>query len=65
MDLIREVDTMEQMDIKAFWHDVLFKRRDALQRYFCDDSIIRWHCTNEQFSVEEYIRATGMEKLNA
>ena len=24
--------------------------------YFCDDAIIRWYCTNEQFSVAEYIR---------
>ena len=45
------------MDVMAFWHDVLLKKRETLPYYFCDDAIIRWHCTNEQFSVAEYIRA--------
>ena len=45
------------MDINAFWHDVLSKNRKALPSYFCDNAIIRWHCSNEQFTVSEYIRA--------
>ena len=45
------------MDINAFWHDVLSKNREALFNYFCDDAIIRWHCSNECFTVSEYIRA--------
>ena len=45
------------MDINAFWHDVLCKKREALRLYFCDDAIIRWHCSNECFTVSEYIRA--------
>ena len=45
------------MDIKAFWNDVISQNRDALASYFCDDAIIRWHCTNEQFTVSEYIKA--------
>ncbi len=45
------------MDIKAFWNDIINQNRTALLSYFCDDAIIRWHCTNEQFNVEEYIRA--------
>lgn len=45
------------MDIAAFWKDVLSQNRSALAGYFCDDAVIRWHCTNEQFTVSEYIRA--------
>lgn len=45
------------MDIKAFWHDVISKNKAALPAYFCDGAVIRWPCTNEQFTVEEYVRA--------
>ena len=45
------------MDTKAFWHDVLSKKREALLTYFWDDAIIRWHCSNECFTVSEYVRA--------
>ena len=51
------VIAVKRMDVNAFWGDVLCKNRGGLQHYFCKDSVIRWHCTNEQFSVEEYIRA--------
>lgn len=45
------------MDISSFWKDVLVQNRSALPTYFCEDAIIRWHCTNEQFTVSEYVRA--------
>lgn len=45
------------MDIGSFWRDVLSQNRKALSSYFCDDAVIRWWCTNEQFAVSEYIRA--------
>ena len=45
------------MDIRSFWTDVLSQNREALRAHFCDDAVIRWHCTNEQFSADEYIRA--------
>lgn len=45
------------MNINAFWHDVLSQNRMTLPSYFCEDAVIRWHCTNEQFTVAEYIRA--------
>ena len=58
------------IDINVFgkmsWHKTV--RNSA---YFCEDARIRWHCTNEEFTVGEYIRAncdypaTGMERLNA
>lgn len=45
------------MDISSFWKNVLDQNRLALPAYFCEDAIIRWHCSNEQFTVSEYIRA--------
>lgn len=45
------------MDVRAFWHNVLTKNREALPSWFCADAVIRWWCSNEQFTVSEYIRA--------
>ena len=47
----------EDMNIEAFFKDVIEQNREALPAYFNDDAIIRWHCSNEEFTVEEYIRA--------
>lgn len=44
------------MNIKTFWHDVLSQNREALPDYFDKDAVIRWHCTNEKFNVQEYIK---------
>ncbi len=44
------------MDYKAFWQDVLSQNRAHLSSWFRDDAVIRWHCSNEQFTVEEYVR---------
>ena len=44
------------MDIKAFWRDVISQNREAMQAYFRKDAVIHWHCTNEKFSVQEYIK---------
>lgn len=44
------------MQIKSFWNDVISQNREALSSYFTKDALIFWHCTNEQFSVEEYIK---------
>lgn len=43
--------------IKKFWSDVVAQNKDNLRKYFWEDAIIRWHCTNEAFNLEEYIIA--------
>lgn len=45
------------MNIHTFWNDVISQNRDRLLSYFHEDAVIRWHCTNELFTVEEYVRA--------
>lgn len=45
------------MDINAYWKDALAQDRQAMAGYFRPDAVIRWHCTNEQFTVPEFIRA--------
>lgn len=45
------------MDIIKFWQDVLKQNRQSLYTYFHPIAIIRWHCSNEQFTVQEYIQA--------
>ena len=40
-----------------FWKDVADQNSNNLQSYFLSNATINWNNTNEQFSVEEYIRA--------
>ena len=45
------------MDLTRFWRSILEQNRNALATFFCPDAIIRWHCTNEQFTVPEFTQA--------
>lgn len=44
------------MDIERFWADVLRQDAEALRAYFHRGAFVNWHCTNEHFTVEEFIR---------
>ena len=45
------------MNIQQLWDDIITQNKENLPRYFADDAVILWPCTNEQFTVEEYVRA--------
>ncbi len=45
------------MNIREFWKDVLEQNEEKLRGYFHDDAVIRGHCSNELFTLSEYIRA--------
>ena len=49
------------MDLQTFlsqyWFSVAKQDAAALASFFQPDARILWHCTNEQFSVAEFIRA--------
>ena len=45
------------MNIRDYWSAVLRQDAEALRCYFHPDALINWHNTNEQFTVEEFIRA--------
>lgn len=45
------------MDIRKFWKAVLRQDRDAIREYFQDTAYVNWHCTNEHFTLDEYLRA--------
>ena len=45
------------MDLTRFWRSILEQNRNALATFFCPDAIIRWHCTNEQFTAPEFTQA--------
>ncbi len=42
--------------VRQFWMDICNQRWSALSTYFHADAVIRWHNTNEQFTVNEFIR---------
>ena len=45
------------MNIQDFWNAVLKQNPERLRSFFADSAYINWHCSNERFTVEEYIRA--------
>ncbi len=45
------------MDIYGFWRDVLGQDAERIRGYFREDAYVNWHCTNEHFSVQEYLIA--------
>ncbi len=45
------------MNIYEFWMAILEQDADKIRDYFHKDARINWHCTNESFSVEEFITA--------
>lgn len=45
------------MDIHQFWKAVLKQDAGAIRAYFAQDAYINWHCTNEHFTVDEFIAA--------
>lgn len=45
------------MDVKKFWKAVLSQKESEIRSYFHQDAVINWHCTNEHFTVDEFIIA--------
>jgi hypothetical protein len=45
------------MDINQYWEDIAKQNELALRQYFVEEAIIRWHNTNEQFTLDEFICA--------
>lgn len=45
------------MDICGFWRDVLAQDAQGIRGYFTKDARVLWHCTNEKFTLEEFIIA--------
>lgn len=43
--------------ITKYWHDVAEQNRDYLRDYFLPQAEIRWHDSNELFTLDEYIIA--------
>ena len=45
------------MNIYEFWKAVLKQDEQEIRNYFHQDARICWHCTNELFTLDEYIIA--------
>ena len=42
--------------IKEFWKAIVQQKPDEIRSYFKEMAIIRWHNTNEEFTLEEFIK---------
>ena len=45
------------MDIDRFFKTVLSQDAEELRKFFQKNAVIKWHCTNEVFILDEYIKA--------
>lgn len=45
------------MKVREFWKRVLEQNEMEIRRFFHRDAFVNWHCTNEHFTVDEFIRA--------
>lgn len=45
------------MNIYEFWNVVLAQNEKEIRKYFHNEAYIKWHCTNEQFNLNEFIIA--------
>ena len=45
------------IDVRQFWSAVLAQDEQAIRSYFHEDAYVNWHCTNEHFTVDEFIIA--------
>lgn len=45
------------MMVKEFWKAIVGQNPNEIRKYFYETAIIRWHNTNEEFTLEEFIRA--------
>jgi hypothetical protein len=43
--------------IKQYWNCIASQDEERLRGYFHEDACVQWHNTNEQFNVEEFMRA--------
>lgn len=46
-----------KVDIHGFWRAVLAQDEQKIRAYFREDAHVNWHCTNEHFTVDEFIVA--------
>lgn len=45
-----------KINIKDFWRAVVEQNPEELRRFFKETATVSWHNTNEQFTVDEFIR---------
>ena len=45
------------MDTNRFFKTVLSQNAEELRKFFQKNAAIKWHCTNELFTLDEYIKA--------
>ena len=43
--------------IQEFWKAVLAQDEEEIRSYFQKNASVNWHCTNEHFTLDEYILA--------
>lgn len=45
------------INIEKYWNAVITQNEVEMKTFLADNAIINWHCTNEQFTADEFIKA--------
>lgn len=45
------------INIELFWQSVLEQNAKDIKMFFHDSAYVNWHCSNEHFTVDEFVRA--------
>lgn len=40
-----------------YWKHIAEQNAEKINEFFHEDAYVRWHCTNENFTVSEFLRA--------
>ena len=48
------------MNARSFFEYVIAQDEDKLQEYFSENAVVRWMCTGEEFTAQEYIKVNCM-----
>ena len=51
MDMVEK-----KFKVIEFWKSIVKQNPDEIRRYFKETATIRWHNTNEEFTLDEFIR---------
>lgn len=55
----RDVEGLSDVETLArtYWRVIAEQNPDVLKGFFVSDAYVRWHNTNEEFTVDEFVRA--------
>lgn len=45
------------INVEKYWASVIAQDAAEMKSFLAPDAVIKWHCTNERFTVDEFVKA--------